>query len=67
MPFLIRHPNGIKPGQVNEEFSCNLDFALTFLDYGGIDSLLYIQGDSLSTLFESRMPKDWPQIAYRRY
>ena len=56
MPFLIRHPNGIKPGQVNEEFCCNVDFAPTFLDYGGIDSLSYIQGDSLRTLLESRMP-----------
>ena len=67
MPFLIRYPNGIKGGQVNDDICCNVDFAPTFLDYSGMIIPSYMQGDSLRPLFESRTPQDWPQIAYHRY
>ena len=67
MPFLIRYPNGIKSGQVNDDICCNVDFAPTFLDYASLVIPSYMQGDSLRPLFESRTPQDWPQVAYHRY
>jgi arylsulfatase A-like enzyme len=67
MPFLVRYPNGIKPGQVNNEITTNVDFAETFLDYAGVEIPSEMQGCSLRPLFEGNTPKDWPQAMYYRY
>ena len=37
MPFLVRYPQGIEPGQINTDITSNLDFAQTFLDYAGVE------------------------------
>ena len=67
MPFLIRYPTGIKAGEVNDDICCNVDFEPPFLDYAGVTTPSYMQGESLRPLFESRTPQEWPQIAYHRY
>ena len=36
MPLLVRYPQEIKPGSVNDALAQNLDFAPTFLDYAGV-------------------------------
>lgn len=67
MPFLVRYPKGIKPGTVCDDIACNVDFAPTFLDYAGLMTPSYMQGQSLRTLFEGNAPEDWQQYAYHRY
>ena len=67
MPFLVRYPNGVKPGQVNTDITSNLDFAETFLDYAGIDIPADMQGRSLRPLLEGNTPGNWRQSTYYRY
>ena len=67
MPFLVRYPNGIKPGQVTDEIATNVDFAETILDYAGIDIPADMQGRSLRPILEGNTPPDWPQAMYYRY
>ena len=40
MPFLVRYPAKISPGQVNKDICCNVDFAPTFLDYA--DTVIHL-------------------------
>ena len=67
MPFLVRYPAKISPGQVNKDICCNVDFAPTFLDYADTVIPSYMQGVSLRPLFEGETPEDWSQLAYHRY
>jgi arylsulfatase A-like enzyme len=67
MPFLVRYPAKIRPGQVNKDICCNVDFAPTFLDYAQSVIPSYMQGVSLRPLFEGNTPEDWSQVAYHRY
>ena len=67
MPFLIRYPAAIKPGQINKDICCNVDFAPTFLEYAGSVIPSYMQGESLLPLFEGKTPENWTQVAYHRY
>ena len=67
MPFLVRYPAQITPGQVNNDICCNVDFAPTFLDYTGTVIPSYMQGASLRPLFKNKTPENWSQTAYHRY
>jgi arylsulfatase A-like enzyme len=65
-PLLIRYPNKIKPGRVDDKFVMNLDFAPTFLDYAGIEIPEDVQGKSLRTIFEEK-DEAWRQSIYYHY
>ena len=67
MPFLIKYPKAIKPGQTNEDIITNVDFATTFLDYAGIDVPQTFQGNSIRPLLEDKAPEDWQDCVYYRY
>src|SRR3546814_13787475 len=66
MPFLIRYPAGLGPGET-KAIATNVDFAPTLLDYAGLTVPSYMQGRSLRPVLEGRTPDDWPQVAYHRY
>ncbi len=67
MPLLVRYPDGIKPASVCTEFSTNVDFAPTFLDFADVTIPNYMQGTSLRPILEGNPPKDWQDSAYHRY
>ena len=67
MPFLVRYPDGIKPGSVSEDIASNVDFAPTFLDYAKAPLPSYMQGRSLRPLFEGDTGDAWQTSAYHRY
>lgn len=67
MPFLVRYPNGIKPGSVTKDIAMNVDFAPTFLDYAGLAIPSYMQGTSMRPVFEGAAGDDWQDVAYHRY
>ena len=67
MPFLIRYPDGIQPGCVNEDMILNVDFPTTFLDFAGVDVPGHFQGCSIRPLLEGDTPEDWRKSIYYRY
>ncbi len=67
MPFLIRYPEKIKSGKVNDAMILNVDFAPTFLEYAGIQPPKEIQGHSIAPLLRGEKPKDWRTSMYYRY
>ncbi|MEO5802525.1 MAG: sulfatase [Verrucomicrobiota bacterium] len=67
MPFLIRYPEKIKSGKVNDGMILNVDFAPTFLEYAGVKTPKEVQGHSIVPLLEGKTPKDWRTSMYYRY
>lgn len=67
MPFLIRYPKEIEPGTVNEDIVLNIDFAPLFLDYAGIATPSYMQGESFRANLKDRTPAHWRKSMYYRY
>ena len=67
MPFLIRYPEKIKSGQVNEGMILNVDFAPTFLEFAGVTAPKEVQGHSIVPLLRGEKPKDWRTSMYYRY
>ncbi|MGE3315384.1 MAG: sulfatase [Planctomycetaceae bacterium] len=66
-PFIVRWPEKIKPGSVNEDLVSNLDFAETFLAVAGVAVPPDMQGKSLLPLFEGKTPTDWRKSLYYHY
>jgi arylsulfatase A-like enzyme len=67
MPFLIRYPKEIKPGTVNDDIVLNLDFAPLFLDFAGVKTPTYMQGESFRNNLAGKTPRDWRKSMYYRY
>ena len=67
MPFLVRYPEQIKAGSVNDDIIINADFATTFLDYAGQAVPADMQGRSFRDNLTGRSPADWRQSMYYRY
>jgi len=67
MPLLIRYPKEIKPGTVNDDIVMNLDFAPLFLDYAGIATPVYMQGESFRANLSGQTPANWRKSMYYRY
>ena len=63
MPFLIRYPKEIKPGTVNNDIVMNIDFAPLFLDYAGIPTPSYMQGESFRKNLTGQSPANWRGFA----
>ncbi len=67
MPFIVRYPQEIAPGTVNDDMILNVDFAPLFLDLAGVDVPAEMQGHSLRPLLNGKTPDDWRQAMYYRY
>ena len=67
MPLLIRYPKEIKPGTVNKDIVMNLDFAPLFLDFAGISTPSYMQGESFRSNLKGQTPANWRTSMYYRY
>ena len=67
VPFLVRWPEVIKPGEVQSAMGINVDFAPTFMDAAGLPLPADMQGRSLMPLFKGKMPSDWRGSWYYRY
>src|SRR5690625_3507964 len=67
MPLLIRYPREIPANGSSNHIVTNLDFAPTFLDYGGVESPEDIQGESLRGILRGEEPLEWRDAMYYRY
>jgi len=68
MPFLVRYPASIRPGQRTDAIVENVDFGPTMLDFAGAATPPYMQGRSFKSICETgREPPNWKQAAYYRY
>lgn len=66
-PLLVRWPNQVKAGSVNDDIVSNLDFASTFLDAAGVEVPEDMQGRSLVPLCQGNTPDDWRKSFYYHY
>ena len=67
MPLLVRYPQKIRPGSVNEDMVLNLDFGPTFLDFAGVARPADMQGRSFRRVLLDKTPKDWRTSMYYHY
>lgn len=67
MPFIMRYPKAIKPGQVNKDLISNVDFAPTFLDFAGLKAPEGVQGRSFKDIVLGKKPADWRKAVYYHY
>lgn len=65
-PLLVRWPEKIQAGTVNQDMVQNLDFAETFLDAAGVNIPADMQGESLLPLFEGNN-SNWRDAIYYHY
>jgi len=67
MPFMVKYPEKIKAGSVNEDIITNIDFAPTLLELAGISTTQKMQGTSFVPVLEGNTPKDWQDAMYYHY
>lgn len=67
MPFLVRYPDKIKAGTVNNDMVTNIDFAPTILELAGIEKPDEVQGLGFLANMEGNTPADWPTSMYYHY
>ncbi|RKY89919.1 sulfatase [candidate division KSB1 bacterium] len=67
MPLIIRYPEKINAGTVNNDMVLNLDFAPTFLDYAGADIPESMQGHSMKPILSGKTPENWRKSMYYHY
>ena len=67
MPFMVKYPERIKAGSVNEDIITNIDFAPTLLELAGISTTQEMQGTSFVPVLEGNTPKDWQDGMYYHY
>jgi arylsulfatase A-like enzyme len=67
MPFILRYPQEVAAGSINDDILLNVDFAPLFLDLAGIPIPDEFQGRSFRSLLQGETPADWRQGLYYRY
>ena len=67
MPFVIKWPDVVQPGTVDEHLIQNIDYAATFLEMAGADIPEDIQGTSLVPLLQGQAAADWRTSLYYHY
>lgn len=67
MPCVIRYPNAIAPGVVNDDLLLNIDYAPTLLDYAGVDVPEDIQGKSFRPMLEGQSEEPFRDAIYYHY
>ena len=66
-PLIVRWPDKVKPGSVNDDIVSNVDFAETFLDMAGAAIPDDMQGRSLVPILKGEKPADWRTSLYYHY
>ena len=67
MPFVIRYPRSIEPGQILEQMTLNIDFGPTLLDMTGVKVPDEMQGKSMAPLFDGDDTRKWRDAIYYHY
>lgn len=67
MPFIIRWPGVVKPGQRFTPFIQNIDYAATFVDIAGGRAPDQLHGASIVPILRGNTPKDWRKSVYYHY
>ncbi len=67
MPLLMRFPEYIKPGSVNQDLVVNLDFAPTLLELAGIEKPKDMQGESFVRFLKNKEIRNWRNSIYYHY
>ena len=67
MPFILRYPQEVAPGSVNDDIVLNVDFPALFLDLARVPVPDTFQGRSFRPLIQGSTPPDWREAMYYRY
>lgn len=67
MPFMLRWPARVAPGQKCDALIQNIDYAPTFLEIAGLPIPDDLDGVSLLPLLEGKTPDDWRDALYYHY
>ena len=67
MPFVVRYPESIEPGQRVKEMTLNVDFAPTLLEMAGVEIPKEMQGESFVPLINGQGSKQWRDAIYYHY
>jgi len=67
MPLILRYPQEVAPGSVNDDIVLNVDFPALFLDLAGVAVPDKFQGRSFRPLIQGSTPPDWREAMYYRY
>ncbi|MEC9091745.1 MAG: sulfatase-like hydrolase/transferase, partial [Planctomycetota bacterium] len=69
MPFIVRYPKTIKPGQRSDAIIENVDYPAMMLDFAGVETFPQsVQGRSFKSICETgQEPVGWKTAAYYRY
>lgn len=67
MPLIIRYPDWVSAGSVNQYMIINADFTPTLLEIAGINAPQDVQGISFLNNLKGNTPADWRQSIYYHY
>ncbi|MGN6542550.1 MAG: sulfatase family protein [Ginsengibacter sp.] len=66
-PLIVKWPNVIKGGSVNNDMVMNLDLAETLLDAAHVKIPSDMQGKSMLPIWKGKTPDDWRRYVYYHY
>jgi arylsulfatase A-like enzyme len=66
-PLLVKWPNVIKPGSINNDLVMNLDIPETLLQAAHVNIPGEMQGESMLSLWKANTPVDWRKYVYYHY
>jgi arylsulfatase A-like enzyme len=67
IPLLARYPRLDINGKLANQFTQNIDYAPTMLDFAGVPIPDSMQGRSLRPILEGESPEDWRKSVYYAY
>lgn len=66
-PLLIRWPEVVSPGRINDDMVSNIDLPETFLEIAGVDVPTDMQGRSMVSILKGKTPSNWRKEHYYHY
>jgi len=66
-PLIVRWPDVIKPGSINNDMVMNLDLPETLLDAAHVKIPAEMQGKSMLPIWQGKIPDDWRKYVYYHY
>jgi arylsulfatase A-like enzyme len=66
-PLIVKWPDVIKAGSINNDPVMNIDIAETLLDAAHIKIPAEMQGKSMLPIWEGKKPDDWRKYVYYHY
>ena len=68
MPLIVSYPGIVPVNTRSDAIIENIDFPVTMLDFAGLKTPSYMQGESFRTILESnKEPNSWKKAAYYQY